>query len=159
MTALLTGSAHGNHQRASQGPAVLNNNYTIWRKDRKGKGGEVMIMARRELVHGEISNMWRRKGGIVSVNLENRNRDPKGVSGLRCTKCDVFWCPKNKQVCFVENHKKSILRLLGLIFPSVNIVHYAFSLLFVKNGWEPCGSVSNSCIDKPQSIYVAHVFN
>lgn len=30
----------------------------------------------------------------------------KGVSGFKCTKCDVFLCLKNKQMCFVEYHKK-----------------------------------------------------
>ena len=29
----------------------------------------------------------------------------KGVSGFRCTKCNVFLCLKNKQMCFVEYHK------------------------------------------------------
>lgn len=32
---------------------------------------------------------------------------PKGVSGFRCTKCNVFLCLKNKQMCFVEYHTKS----------------------------------------------------
>ena len=31
---------------------------------------------------------------------------PKGVSGFKCSKCDVFLCLKNKQTCFVEYHKK-----------------------------------------------------
>lgn len=31
---------------------------------------------------------------------------PKGVSGFKCTKCDLFLCLKNKQMCFVEYHKK-----------------------------------------------------
>lgn len=31
---------------------------------------------------------------------------PKGVSGFKCTKCDVFLCLKNRQTCFVDYHKK-----------------------------------------------------
>lgn len=32
---------------------------------------------------------------------------PKGVSGFRCTKCNVFLCLKNKQMCFVQYHTQT----------------------------------------------------
>lgn len=52
---------------------VFNNNYNIWRKDRKGKGGGVMIMMRKELLVKSVVLYGEGKAEIVSVNLENKN--------------------------------------------------------------------------------------
>lgn len=52
---------------------VFNNNYNIWRKDRKGKGGGVMIMMRKELLVKSVALYGEGKAEIVSVNLENKN--------------------------------------------------------------------------------------
>lgn len=87
------------------------NNYTVWRKDRRSKGGEGgMIMTRKELLVKSVV-YEERKAEIHSVLIGNKNRNDDNNSNL-CTPPRTNSWNREKYEVMIENTIQNLSRLL-----------------------------------------------